>query len=59
MPTKYERRTAVVDLNANSHYVLPEYIYQFRLDWPAITGDGSISSGLIYTFDGMENWTKL
>lgn len=59
MPTKYERRTAVVDLSTKRHYLLPEYIYQFRLDWPVITGDGPISSGLIYKFDGRENWTKI
>lgn len=59
MPTKYERRTAIVDLDTQSYFVLPQYIYQFRFDWPVIVGDGSISSGISYSFDGLETWNKL
>lgn len=59
MPTKYERRTAAVDLTTMSYFLLPQYIYQFNLDWPKVAGEGPISSGVSYVFDGKEAWTKL
>ena len=56
MPARFERRTAVVDLRDQCFLVLPEYIYQFCVRWPAVVGDGKLSAGKQYTFHGNELW---
>jgi hypothetical protein len=59
MPAKFERRTALVDLEEGSYFLLPQYIHQFELDWPRIIGNGPISAGISYVFNGIEVWSKL
>jgi hypothetical protein len=56
MPTKFERHTMVVDLLDRRYFVLPTYIYQFRICWPEIIGEGRISEGRSYQFGGNEQW---
>lgn len=56
MPTKFERHTVVVDLDAQRHFVLPAYIYQFSIRWPSIAGEGKLSEGKGYRFGGNERW---
>jgi hypothetical protein len=56
MPTKFERRTAIVDMNEHRHFLLPVYIYQFSICWPSVIGEGALSEGKRYTFKGTEQW---
>ena len=56
MRQKFERHTAVVDLEANRYFVLPIYIYDFKVSWPSIVGVGERSQGLEYAFMGTEQW---
>ena len=56
MPKRFERATAVVDLQTHRHFVLPAYIYQFKLCWPLVIGEGNLSSGQTYRFEGTEQW---
>ncbi len=56
MPKKFERRTAVLDLHKQRHFLLPSYIHQCTLEWPSIIGNGSISNGQRFTFQGHESW---
>ena len=56
MRQKFERCTAVVDLDAGRYFVLPSYIYDFKVEWPVIVGVGELSRGLEYSFGGSEAW---
>ena len=56
MPAKFQRHTAVLDLLTQRHFLLPTYIYQFTMPWPSIVGEGSISAGQSYSFQGTEPW---
>ena len=56
MSKRFERRTVVVDLQDRRYFVLPGYIDQFSVRWPAVVGEGKLSAGQEYTFDGGEHW---
>ena len=56
MAKRYERRTVVVDLQDQRYFVLPWYMYHFRVSWPTIVGEGEGSAGKDYTFSGAEAW---
>jgi hypothetical protein len=56
MQRKFERHTAVVNLEAKQYFVLPSYIYNFKVSWPAIIGVGESSHGRAYSFRGSEKW---
>jgi hypothetical protein len=56
MPTKYERRTAIVDLHSKRHFILPEFIYQVSIRWPTVVGEKWSSESKSYKFDGNEQW---
>jgi hypothetical protein len=56
MPQKFERHTAVIDLDANCYFILPNYLYNFQVAWPAIVGVGELSQGAEFTFGGSEQW---
>lgn len=51
-----DRRTVVIDMKGKCCFVLPEYIYQFSIDWPSIKGEGQLSVGKQYVFTGQEQW---
>jgi len=51
-----ERRTVVVDLAGRRYFSLPDYIYDFRFQWPTVVGEGKLASGKQYTFNGAEQW---
>jgi hypothetical protein len=52
-----ERRTVVVDLEGRKYFPLPEYIYDFCIQWPSIVGVGKLASGKQFTFTGSEQWS--
>ena len=54
----FERFTVVVDLHAKSYFVLPEYLYDFKVCWPLIVGVGKLSDGKQYSFNGNEQWLQ-
>lgn len=56
MNKKFERLTAVVDMEAKKYFVLPIYIYQLKVEWPEIVGVGETSEGKNYRFSGAEQW---
>jgi hypothetical protein len=56
MPQKFGRHTIIIDLEANRYFVLPNYIFNFRVVWPAIVGVGELSQGAEFTFGGSEQW---
>lgn len=58
MPHLYDRRTMVVDVIERAFFVLPEYIYDFRLAWPSIMGSSLHDDGKSYIFSGREAWTS-
>lgn len=55
MSTLYERKTVVVDMDEAKYTVLPEYVYDFVLQWPELKGVGN-ESDKSYVFDGSESW---
>ena len=57
MASFFKRKTAVVDLTSKKYAVLPEYIHEFSVHWPTITGRGN-DEGKHYKFDGTEQWIK-
>ena len=57
MKQRYERATAVFDLESSRYFVLPDYLYDFRVSWPVVTGVGAGSDGFEFTFTGRERWT--
>ena len=56
MAKRYERRTAVVDLQKKHYFVLPWYLYRFSVHWPTIVGEGEWSGVKDYTVGGTELW---
>lgn len=48
-----ERKTVVIDLEAQKYFVLPEYIHSFKLSWPIVHGT---SQDIRYEFSGGEIW---
>jgi hypothetical protein len=56
MPRLIERRTVVVELGTRRYFILPEYIYEFFIDWPHIIEVDRLSSGKRYSFSGQELW---
>ncbi len=56
MANKFERKTVVVDVEEKRYFVLPEYIYSFRVSWPDIFGSGDKYKNIKYTFNGSEKW---
>ena len=56
MLKKYERKTVVIDCLEFKFFELPEYIYNFRIEWPTIRGEGDYCSDLLYSFNGTEKW---
>jgi hypothetical protein len=52
----FERRTVAVDMQDHRYLVLPEYIYDFVVQWPSIVGRGQSSSSKQYTVMGHEQW---
>lgn len=56
MSKKYDRKTIVIDCLEFKFFVLPEYIYNFRIDWPVISGVSDYCSDLSYSFSGTEKW---
>lgn len=55
MAERYERKTAVVDLESHRFAVLPIHIADFVFRWPALEGPG-IATVQKYEFDGHEAW---
>ena len=56
MPRRFDRRTVVADMREVRYAVPPEYIYDFSFTWPTLTGDGKLSAGQAFVFDGSESW---
>lgn len=59
MPSKWERRTVVLDIAKSRYCVLPTYIYNFRFNWPVILGVGAQSERQQFIFTGVETWEAL
>jgi hypothetical protein len=57
MAKRFERKTVVVDLTRKKYAVLPEYIQEFAIEWPAIVGRGK-DAPRRYEFSGTEQWVK-
>lgn len=59
MKETISRYTMVVDLKQSKYFVLPSYIYEFRLEWPRIEPAGHSLKEKIepYCFNGQEMWT--
>ena len=51
-----ERKTVVVDCVNKKYFVLPEYIYNFSIQWPKIIGVEGKSKNISYEFTGDEAW---
>ena len=56
MSKLFERLTVAVDLQEKCYFVLPDYLYDFRVCWPSIIGEGERWAGKQYTFRGNEPW---
>lgn len=56
MAQLFERKTVVVDLFEGKYFVLPEYIYKPKFEWPRILGNQEQDNGRSYTFTGNEVW---
>lgn len=56
IPSKWERRTVVLDIAESLYYVLPVYIYNFRFSWPTVLGVGAQSERQRFIFTGAETW---
>ena len=56
MSKLFERRTVVADIQTRCYFVLPEYIYKFKVRWPMVLGDGELSNAQQYIFTGSERW---
>jgi hypothetical protein len=51
-----ERHTVVVNLQEKRYSLLPEYIYDFTVNWPTISGKGQQAIGKQFSFNGSETW---
>jgi hypothetical protein len=54
MERKFERLTTVIDVRHSRYFVLPQYIYHPRVEWPSILDATNDQQG--YAFDGTEAW---
>jgi hypothetical protein len=56
MPALYDRRTVVADMDEFRFFVLPEYMYDFSFNWPAVLSEGTATRRMAHVFDGSETW---
>lgn len=56
MESRYERKTIIADLQVNRYFVLPQYIYEFDINWPYVQGSAKIDGNRLYEFAGDEQW---
>ena len=54
MERKFERLTTVIDVRRSSYFVLQQYIYHPRIEWPLILDAANEQEA--YAFDGTEAW---
>jgi len=57
MAALIQRKTAVADVVERRYFVLPDYIHDFRFNWPLISGQNK-SKGHSYEFTGEEKWVS-
>ena len=55
MENKFERKTIVIELKYHKFVILPEYIYEMKIEWPSIIGINN-SVKTCYKFTGHEEW---
>lgn len=58
MAQRYERRTAVVDLDRAAYFTLPDYFPDFALQWPTVSCRARAGAQRSYTVSGHEVWTS-
>ncbi|MBU2708168.1 hypothetical protein KCM76_19405 [Zooshikella marina] len=56
MAKTFERKTVVVDCKKERYFMLPNYIYDFQIDWPNILPKKENAEG--YLFIGDEKWIE-